>query len=1312
MLAYQREESYKKEKRLLQLYEQWKIQARKAREQLKVDIPESQIADLIDTLEKAKNDIADIYMEVRDHVTPSGETRRRIDACEAVTRDIVNVAYERIAGIDGDFDSTTVKQRLRELLNRDYARSIYGSTASGSSIHSVTSIVATKVADTAAELAAKKVEYEMLMEEEKQRERIQQLEEQQKRDLAVQKHELEKFKFERDIRAAQAKLNVYNQEMKQDTDVGSVDYNTSRQQQTYPQATMFPAPVQQPINGPAPGHSARECRHRHTCDVCKGKHPTYLHDDNFNKGKATAASNQSSVSEGPTALSLSVKSEQPSFNTSMIVPVWLSSVSNPGVEQLVYALLDTQSDTVYIDQDVSHSIQTKSHPVRLKLATMTGKTTLVHSERIKGVKVRGYNSTLFIDLPPANTKDCIPVNRACIPTCETAKHWNHLNKIAEQIPPHLECEVGLLIGYNCSRALAPQQVIVGKDNEPYAVRTDLGWSIVGCTPSYHDTPNTNKMCHRVAVKELPPATPSDVIKVLESDFKDTCKDDRTVSQDDIVFLKMLKEGIQKNAQEHYEMPLPFKERPHLPDNKQLAVVRLGHLKRKLLRDDNYKEHYIKFVNEVIERGPDLTNSLAGVFIGFRTHHMALMYDVEQMFHELHVFKADRDYLRFLWWKDGDLKADPQQYRMKLEKIPLSEQVTEAKTLDLTFCDTRIERALGVLWHIESDTLRYHICLKNQPATRRTILSTVACLYDPLGFVAPFLLTGKRVLQEMCKNGTGWDDPLTSQLQPVWENWKSDIANLERIKIPRCYVPADFGHVVKKELHHFSDASTHGYGQCSYLRQVNQDGNVHCALITGKSRVAPLKVITIPRLELTAAVVSVAVSSILKEELGFSNMDEYFWTDSKVILGYIYNEARRFHTFVSNRIQRIHLTTTPQQWRYVSTDKNPADIASRGASVSELLSSDWFTGPQFLWEKEILSPKEVITEITIGDPEVRKVQSLNVQTTEQIGLSHCLLRFSSWYKVTQAIARLLRRIRGNKSTGHSTVQEREEAGCIIVRDVQKQVYSEEIKLLSKGSQIPSKSKLYPLEAFLDKDGTLRVGGRLKNACLPTSQKHPIVMPKDHHVTKMIITHYHEQVQHQGKGFTINEIRSNGYWVPGINKAVASHIYQCIKCRKIRRLTEEQRMADLPSERVEPSPPFTYCGMDCFGPFITKEGRKVHKRYGLLFTCLCCRAIHIEMLDDMSTDAFINGLRCFIALRGAVCKIRCDQGSNFVGAKNELKEALKQVDADRLTAFLAEKQCDFNLNAPQYSNVGGVRGKTNQDCEEHALLHTLTLTRQAR
>lgn len=160
------------------------------------------------------------------------------------------------------------------------------------------------------------------------------------------------------------------------------------------------------------------------------------------------------------------------------------------------------------------------------------------------------------------------------------------------------------------------------------------------------------------------------------------------------------------------------------------------------------------------------------------------------------------------------------------------------------------------------------------------------------------------------------------------------------------------------------------------------------------------------------------------------------------------------------------------------------------------------------------------------------------------------------------------------------------------------------------------------------------------------------------------------------------------VARINHAVASYIHQCVTCRRHRKPTQEQKMADLPPERVEPSPPFTFCSMDCFGPFITKQGRKENKGYGLLFTCLSSRAIHIETFTGTSTDSLINGLRCFIAICGAVHQIKSDQGSNFVGAKNELKKALKELDADRLAAFLYEKQCDFSMNAPFPSHVGGV------------------------
>jgi len=223
------------------------------------------------------------------------------------------------------------------------------------------------------------------------------------------------------------------------------------------------------------------------------------------------------------------------------------------------------------------------------------------------------------------------------------------------------------------------------------------------------------------------------------------------------------------------------------------------------------------------------------------------------------------------------------------------------------------------------------------------------------------------------------------------------------------------------------------------------------------------------------------------------------------------------------------------------------------------------------------------------------------------------------------------------------------------------------LSSKGQDIPSTSKLVNLDLYI-MNNIIRVGGRLRKSSLPLSEKHPVLLPRDSHITQLIVAHRHKQIHHQGRGQTLNEIRRQGYWILGGSRVVAHYINNCVQCRKLRRPVEEQKMADLPSDRVEPTPPFSFCGMDSFGPFVTKQGRKEYKRYGLLFTCMCSRAVHIEMLEDLSTDSFLIGLRSFIAIRGTVTQIRSDQGSNFIGASNELKAALKELNVNRITTFL--------------------------------------------
>ena len=886
----------------------------------------------------------------------------------------------------------------------------------------------------------------------------------------------------------------------------------------------------------------------------------------------------------------------------------------------------------------------------------------------------------------------------------------------------------------------------------------------------------------------------------------------------------MEEGIERTRNGHYEMPLAFKERPVLPDNHSMALTRLEHLKRKFLKDSRYKEDYVKFMNEVLRRGdaeeasmlaqqgvkwyiphhgvyhpkknkirvvfdcsarfkgtslndhllsgPDLTNSLVGILCSFRKYPYAISCDVEKMFHQFMVRENDSDYLRFLWWRNGDVEKEPKEYRMKvhlfgatsspgcasyglkhmacqekeahpsaaqfimhdfyvddgltsvesakqakdliqgareicengglrlhkfvsndfevLESVPKGERAVDV-ILNLPSDQLPIERVLGVQWSVGLDCFKFSIILKDQPLTRRGVLATVASVYDPLGFLAPLVLKAKKILQEIFNRGVSWDEPLPEEVRPRWEHWKCDLLRLNELQIPRCFESKTLNGKKTYELHNFADASTSGYGQCSHLRVKDEDENVHVSLVMGKSRDAPTKITTIPRLELTAAVVSAKVAVMVQEGLNYTKLKQYFWTDSKVVLGYINNDAKRFHTFVANRVQVIRSNTDTKEWRYIDTKNNPADYASRGLNAEELMKSNWFNGPSFLWEKEIPSCEEEIPNIQFGDPEVKAtVRAATVK--ESFSLIDCVSRFSSWTKAVGMVSYLKRPFKKNKpKTVATTVAERQDAERHIFKEIQRKAFKNEIASLSRKEQnakISRQSSLLKLDPFIDEEGLIRVGGRLENSTLPFEVKHPIVLPRSSQVTDLIIDHFHKKVKHQEKGMTMNKIRSNGLWILGLNAAVASYIYKCVQCQRQRRPTEGQKMANLPEDRVESAPPFTYCGMDCFGPFTIKKGRRELKKYAVIFTCMSSGAVHIEHLDDMTTDAFINALRCFTAIRGPVQQLNSDQGSNFVGARNKLANATKELDKDRIQTYLTTNRCDFVTNVPCSSHWGGV------------------------
>ena len=290
---------------------------------------------------------------------------------------------------------------------------------------------------------------------------------------------------------------------------------------------------------------------------------------------------------------------------------------------------------------------------------------------------------------------------------------------------------------------------------------------------------------------------------------------------------------------------------------------------------------------------------------------------------------------------------------------------------------------------------------------------VGSIFDPFGFVAPFVLTAKKILQDLCRLKLGWDDEVPTEHGARWQRWLVDLPKLSQLTIDCCLKPADFKDIASSQLHHFSDASEIGFGSVSYLRLVDSRGRIHCTILQGKSRLMPLKQVTVPRLELLAATVSVRLDKVLKRELELPLTDaSTFWTDSTSVLRYIKNENKLFHTFVANRIAMVRDGSHPDQWRHVGGDLNPADDLSRGLSAEALLNSErWIKGPEFLWMPKEFWPPDPFSlgSVPDTDPEVKVNAKANVTS---LALPFCPLveyfqRTSSWFRLKKSIAWFLR-----------------------------------------------------------------------------------------------------------------------------------------------------------------------------------------------------------------------------------------------------------------------------------------------------------------
>ena len=667
--------------------------------------------------------------------------------------------------------------------------------------------------------------------------------------------------------------------------------------------------------------------------------------------------------------------------------------------------------------------------------------------------------------------------------------------------------------------------------------------------------------------------------------------------------------------------------------------------------------------------------------------------------------------------DQLLKKGGFELRKWSSNEPKALQNVSEEYLDLSHYQVQSDntiKTLGILWDPKKDVFLFKVSLnrKQEYNSKRTVLSMLSQLFDPLGWITPVTIVGKILIQMLWKEKLDWDDKLTPHLENIWNKFIDNLKELELVEIPRYIL---INSAIKYELHGFSDASEKAYAAAVYVRSITSDGGIQVGLIASKSKVSPLKNLTLPRLELCGAHLLAKLMSVLISGTNLTYNTTHCWCDSTIVLAWLDSPPNRWKTFIANRVAQINEFVPMATWQYVPSLENPADCASRGVSVSELKSHNlWWNGPPFLREFECISHEPVCTEdneVEINR-EIKKNVTLTAQTKKEHQNIDLLQKYSSLSKLKRVTAYCFRFIKNcqvpsnERNLGFLTALELNHALMFWVKEVQEDVFSAELKALRKSVPLPAKSKILSLNPVLH-DGLLKVGGRLRHANIPESQRRPILLLNDHCLTKLILTDIHVSHLHAGVQLMQACVRLQ-FWIVSAKSAIRRVIASCVVCKRHQAQRLTQQMGDLPAPRVNPSRPFTHCGVDYCGPFLVKISRatraKCSKAYLALFICAATKAVHLELVSDLTTNAFIAALKRFISRRGKCSHIYSDCGSNFVGANRKLKAEVSSLlksykHNEEVSTYLSENSIQWHFNPPSAPHMGGLWESNIKCAKQH-------------
>ncbi|XP_069164574.1 uncharacterized protein [Procambarus clarkii] len=739
------------------------------------------------------------------------------------------------------------------------------------------------------------------------------------------------------------------------------------------------------------------------------------------------------------------------------------------------------------------------------------------------------------------------------------------------------------------------------------------------------------------------------------------------------------------------------------------------------------------LNDCLQTGPSLTQRLQDVLLRFRSGVFAYTADISKAFLRIGLQEMDREFTKFLWVKDPQdptseiityrfasvlfgatssqfllqatldthLKKFNSPYKTEISNnlyvdnfqgttndenklveiyheanrelleanMPLQSWASNNKKLNQIieeeFPDYKVPhklKVLGMEWNTSTDKLNIKLVdFSHSPLTMRKLLSHVSKPFDPLGLLSPILIKGKLLMQECWQRSLRWDETLPEDLQEKWQQLIPDYNKLSILQFPR----NTLGLNLPTNLHAFCDASGKGYGSVAYLVNTQQS-----FLLTSKVRVAPIKRRSLPQMELTALLVGVRLAHCLIKTLSNVHLGEIVvWSDNEAVLQWVENDNNKT-PYVSNRVREIRDLSAGYKLRHVPTKDIPADYLSRGLTLKQLVKTEmWFNGPQWLvsgqWPQQ--KPQVIVTNVTtpVVDPEPPRTLAIN---------PHRYSNLSKLLRVTEMVFDFINKM-GIKYRFPSSIK-------TWVKQAQQETYGKEYEHLPERL-----SKSLGIWRDSDNYNILRCGGRLLHAEINLDTKNPILLPRHHIITKLIVLHYHEHnTLHGGVLDTLTEIRQR-FWLPQGRQTVKSLIKSCVICKRYdARVCPYPGSPPLPKERVVHLRPFETTGVDYTGALIlTGTSDKIPvKAYIYLFTCATTRRVHLEVTSDMSAEAFLQAFRRFAARRSCPKLMISHNGSNFVAGEACLQEIWKHPEVHSL---LKQRQCYWKFIPPRAPWHGG-------------------------